>query len=43
MYSSNITQNTSQISLPNPVPGVYLYKIISIKGTTVGEGKFVIE
>jgi uncharacterized repeat protein (TIGR03803 family) len=43
VYKSTIAQGTTQIALPNPVIGVYLYKIIEMDGKELGEGKFVVE
>ena len=43
VYHANIATGNSQISLSNPVPGFYLYRIVSHDGKLTGEGKFVVE
>jgi len=43
VYHANIATGNSQISLSNPVPGFYLYRIMSYDGKLIGEGKFVVE
>jgi uncharacterized repeat protein (TIGR03803 family) len=43
VYQSNITTGYSQINLPNPAKGVYLYRMVTMDSIPVGEGKFVVE
>jgi len=43
VYQTKITQGASHISLPNPVPGVYLYRITSTEGTIKESRRFIVE
>jgi uncharacterized repeat protein (TIGR03803 family) len=43
VLTTNISGPTNQIDLSNQPSGVYLYRVITIDGTLVGEGKLVIQ
>jgi len=43
VYNPDISQSTSQISLPNPESGIYLYRILDKMGNIQGTGKFIVE
>jgi len=42
VYNTNLTQSISNFSLPNPVPGIYLYRILDKTGNIQGTGKFIV-
>ncbi len=43
VYQSFLTAGNSQIKLPDPVSGIYLFRIVTPEGKSLGAGKFVVE
>ena len=43
VYQSSLNETNTQIDLSNKAEGLYLYRVITVTGELVGEGKFVIE
>ncbi len=43
VYQTSLNSTTTQIDMSNKAEGLYLYRIVTIKGELMGEGKFVIQ
>ena len=43
VYQSSIDLKATQVIIPNPVSGIYFYRLLSSNGTLLSSGKFIIE
>jgi uncharacterized repeat protein (TIGR03803 family) len=43
VLQTSLNSTTTQIDMSNKAEGLYLYRIVTIKGELIGEGKFVIQ